>query len=240
LALPHSVFAVILQHRRINGKENIVRVDVLTVGMFQSNCFIVSCETTKEAIIIDAGDEGERIVDHVKREKLDVKMIVCTHGHIDHVAGLPEVRAAFDAPVLMHKDEIVLYEHVDRQAMLFGVPAPGTVNIERFVGHGDKIAFGNLAGEVIHTPGHSPGGISIAFPNEKPPAIFVGDVLFRGSIGRTDLMGASERQMAKTLKDIILDLPDDMVVYPGHGPETTIRIERKSNPFLLELDNWDM
>ena len=154
--------------------------------------------------------------------------------------GCPTVRRAISAPVVMHKDEIVLYEHVDRQAMLFGVPAPGTVKIEKFVAHGDKITFGNLTGEVIHTPGHSPGGISIAFTNEKPPAIFVGDVLFRGSIGRTDLMGASERQMAKTLKDIILELPDDMVVYPGHGPETTIGIERRSNPFLLDLDNWGM
>ena len=216
-----------------------MRVDVLTVGMFQSNCFIVSCEKTNEAIIIDAGDEGERIVDHVKRANLDVKMIVCTHGHIDHVAGLPAVRRAISAPVVMHKDEITLYEHVDRQAMLFGAPAPGTVKIEKFVAHGDKLMFGNLTGEVVHTPGHSPGGISIAFRNEKPPVIFVGDVLFRGSIGRTDLMGASERQMAKTLKDIILELPDDIVVYPGHGPETTIGNERRSNPFLLELDSWD-
>ncbi len=215
-----------------------MRVDVLTVGMFQSNCFIVSCEKTNEAIIIDAGDEGERIVDYVKRANLDVKMIVCTHGHIDHVAGLSAVRRAISAPVVMHKDEITLYEHVDRQAMLFGVSAPGTVKIDKFVAHGDKLTFGNLTGEVVHTPGHSPGGISIAFRNEKPPVIFVGDVLFRGSIGRTDLMGASERQMAKTLKDIILELPDDMVVYPGHGPETTIGIERRTNPFLLDIDNW--
>jgi glyoxylase-like metal-dependent hydrolase (beta-lactamase superfamily II) len=215
-----------------------MRVDVLTVGMFQSNCFIVSCENTNEAIIIDAGDEGERIVDHVKRANLDVKMIVCTHGHIDHVAGLPTVRRAISAPVVMHKDEITLYEHVDRQAMLFGVPAPGTVKIEKFVAHGDKLTFGNLTGEVVHTPGHSPGGISIAFRNERPPVIFVGDVLFQGSIGRTDLMGASERQMATTLKDIILELPDDMVVYPGHGPQTTIGIERRSNPFLLDIDSW--
>lgn len=222
----------------MNGKENIMRVEALTVGMFQSNCFIVSCETTREAIVIDAGDEGERIVDHVKRENLDVKAIVCTHGHIDHVAGLSAVKTALAAPVVMHKDELALYEHVDRQALLFGVPAPGRVDIDRFVAHGDKLAFGKLAGEIIHTPGHSPGGISIAFPAENPPVIFVGDVLFRGSIGRTDLVGASERQMAKTLKDIILDLPDEMVVYPGHGPETTIGLEKRTNPFLLDLDDW--
>ena len=216
-----------------------MRVDMLTVGMFQSNCYIVSCEKTKEAIIIDAGDEGERIVDHVKREKLDVKMIVCTHGHIDHVAALPAVREVLAASVVMHKDEIGLYQHVDQQAMLFGIPAPGTVKIERFVAHGDKLTFGSVTGEVVHTPGHSPGGISIAFRNEKPPVIFVGDVLFRGSIGRTDLMGASELQMVNTLKNIILDLPDDMVVYTGHGPETTIGVERRSNPFLLDFDRWD-
>jgi hydroxyacylglutathione hydrolase len=221
------------------GKEKIVRTDTLTVGMFQSNCYVVSCEQTKQAIVVDPGDEGNRIVTHVKREGLDVRMIVCTHGHIDHVAALPEVTAALKAPVVMHKDELPLYQHLDRQAALFGLATPGMVKIDRFVSNGDVITFGNLTGEIIHTPGHSPGGISIVFNHEKPPVIFVGDVLFRGSIGRTDLMGASERQMTKTLQNIILELPDEMVVYSGHGPETTIQIEKRSNPFLIDLEGWD-
>jgi glyoxylase-like metal-dependent hydrolase (beta-lactamase superfamily II) len=167
-------------------------------------------------------------------------MILCTHGHIDHVAALADVKAALKAPVVMHKDDLVLYKNVGQQAMLFGVSAPGTVDIDRVVSGGEKLEFGELSCEIVHTPGHSPGGISIVFKDEKPPAIFVGDVLFRGSIGRTDLMGASERQMFKTLKDIVLELPDDMVVYSGHGPETTIRIEKRSNPFLIDVEGWDL
>jgi glyoxylase-like metal-dependent hydrolase (beta-lactamase superfamily II) len=208
--------------------------------MFQSNCYIVSCEKTKQAIVIDPGDEGLRIGTHVRDAGLDVKMIVCTHGHIDHVGGLPELTAEIKAPVAMHKDEIVLYRNLDRQAMLFGLPTPGTVDIDRLVSGGEKLRFGELTYDVVHTPGHSPGGVSIVFKDERPPVIFVGDVLFRGSIGRTDLMGASERQMVKTLKEIILELPDDMVVYSGHGPETTIRVEKRSNPFLIDVEGWDL
>jgi hydroxyacylglutathione hydrolase len=217
-----------------------MRIDTLNVGMFQSNCFVVSCEDTREAIVIDPGDEGERIVAHVGLKKLDVKMIVCTHAHIDHVAALPVVASALGCPVLMHANDLVLYENLERQAMLFGLETPGRVKIDRLLADGEKLVFGRLTGEVIHTPGHSPGGISVVFRDQTPPAIFVGDVLFRGSIGRTDLMGASEKQMMKTLKEIILELPDEMVVYSGHGPETTIARERRSNPFLIDADGWDM
>jgi len=217
-----------------------MRVDTLTVGMFQSNCFVVSCEDTRAAIVIDPGDEGDRILAHVDQKKLDVKMVVCTHGHIDHVAALPVVAQALGCPVLMHSGDLPLYESIDRQAMLFGLETPGKVKIDRILAGGEKLTFGNLTGEVIHTPGHSPGGVCIAFAGVKPPVVFVGDVLFRGSIGRTDLMGASERQMMKTLKEIILELPDEMIVYSGHGPETTIARERRSNPFLIDADGWDM
>lgn len=214
-----------------------MRTEVLSVGMFQSNSYVVACEKTGQAVVIDAGDEGNRIAAHVKDAGLDVRLIVCTHGHIDHVAALPELVSALGAPVAMHKDEIVLYENVDRQAALFGLPAPGKVKIDRLLSDGDVVAFGEVTGRVVHTPGHSPGGICLVFENEKPPAAFVGDVLFQGSIGRTDLMGASQRQMIKTLKEIILALPDDTVVYSGHGPETTIREEKRSNPFLVHIDD---
>ena len=217
-----------------------MRIDMLTVGMFQSNCYVVSCEKTKQALVIDAGDEGNRIEAHVRKERLEVQMIVCTHGHIDHVAALAELKAALGVPVAMHRDEIVLYRNVDRQAMLFGLSTPGTVEVDRLLSGGEKITFGEITCEVVHTPGHSPGGISIVFKDEKPPVIFVGDVLFRGSIGRTDLAGASERQMVETLKEIIMGLPDDMVVYSGHGPETTIRTEKRSNPFLIDIDGWGL
>lgn len=211
-----------------------MRVDLLTVGMFASNSYVVSCEKTHEAIIIDAGDEGERIVDHVKTKKLDVKLLVLTHGHIDHVSAVPTVVEALQVPVAMHQDEIPLYERVDHQATLFGLQNPGTVPVERLLSDGEKIEFGELTARVLHSPGHSPGGILIAFDAPAPPRVFAGDVLFQGSIGRTDLMGASHPQMMQTLKNIVLSLPDDMVVYPGHGPDTTIGIERRGNPFLLE------
>jgi glyoxylase-like metal-dependent hydrolase (beta-lactamase superfamily II) len=238
LALPRVRATGILDNSTASRKENVMRVDTLTVGMFQSNCFVVSCERTKEAVIIDAGDEGDRIAEHVAREKLNVKLIVITHAHIDHVAGLPALAAAVRAPVAMHRSELSLYENVGRQAMLFGLEAPRTVKVDRFLDDGEKVAFGGVTGQVIHTPGHSPGGISVEFRDETPPAIFVGDVLFRGSIGRTDLMGASERQMASTLRNVILELPDDMKVYSGHGPETTIGEERRLNPFLIDVEGW--
>jgi hydroxyacylglutathione hydrolase len=233
-----GVTAGILRHLSIDGKEKIVRTDVLTVGMFQSNCFVVSCGKTRQAVVIDAGDEADRIAAHVRDEGLAVQMIVCTHGHIDHVAALPELASVLGAPVAMHEDELVLYENVDRQAALFGLPTPGKVKVQRLLSDGDVISFGEVTGKVVHAPGHSPGGICIAFENETPPVAFVGDVLFRGSIGRTDLMGASERQMIKTLKDVILRFPDDTIIYPGHGPETTIRVEKRSNPFLIDLEGW--
>ncbi|UCG50385.1 MAG: MBL fold metallo-hydrolase [Candidatus Latescibacterota bacterium] len=217
-----------------------MRVDTLTVGMFQSNCFVVSCGKTKKGLVIDAGDEGDRIVEHVEGLGLKIEMIIATHGHIDHVAALPDLASAFSVPIGMHENELPVYQNIRQQAALFGLEPPGIVEIGKFLSDGDTITVGELTGEVIHTPGHSPGGISISFAEENPPAIFAGDVLFRGSIGRTDLMGASSRQMFDTLKTVFLKLPDDVVVYSGHGPETTIGFERRTNPFLLEASQWGL
>ncbi len=211
-----------------------MRVDVLTVGMFQSNAYIVSCEKTKEAVLIDAGDEADRIVDHIESDGLELKMIIATHGHIDHVGALPEIAEALSVPVFMHRDELPVYRGIGRQAMLFGLQSPGILEIDNFLSHGDRIKVGELAGEVVHTPGHSPGGVTIVFGEEKPPRAFVGDVLFRGSIGRTDLMGADPRKMFDVLKNVFLKMPDGMIIYSGHGPETTIGFERRTNPFLVE------
>jgi glyoxylase-like metal-dependent hydrolase (beta-lactamase superfamily II) len=212
-----------------------MHIELITVGMFQSNCFVIDCEDTGEAIIIDAGDEGARILEYVNRRNLKVRAIVNTHAHIDHVAALPEVVSSLSAPVYMHRDEVVIYENLKQQADYFGLAAPEGVKIERFLEHGDKIEFGNWRGDVFHTPGHSPGGISIVFEKAEPSAVFVGDVLFRGSIGRTDLFGSDHTQMIDTLRDFILPLPDDMVVYPGHGQTTTIGLEKRTNPFLLQI-----
>lgn len=210
-----------------------MRVQMLTVGVFQSNCFVASCEETGEAIIVDAGDDAERILDHVR--DLDVKLIFNTHAHIDHVGALAAVKTALGVPVLMHENEMETYKRIPEQGAMFGLPAPGLVEIDRFVAGGDVVAFGNLRGRVVDTPGHSPGGVSLVFDDPSPPIAFVGDVLFRGSIGRTDLFGADHSVMMATLRDVIMKLPDDMIAYSGHGPETTIGLEKRTNPFLVGL-----
>jgi len=211
-----------------------MRVDMLTVGMFQSNAYVVSCEKTKEAILIDAGDEGERIIDHINSEGLQLQMIIATHGHIDHVGALAEIARACSVSARMHEDELPVYRSIGNQATMFGLQPPDILDIEEYLSDGDTIKFGELSAEVIHTPGHSPGGVTIVFGGENPPRAFVGDVLFRGSIGRTDLMGANPRQMFNVLKNVFLEMPDDMIIYSGHGPDTTIGFERRTNPFLLE------
>jgi hydroxyacylglutathione hydrolase len=202
-----------------------VHVDTLTVGIFQSNCFIASCEKTREAIIVDAGDDASVILSRVRDQNLDVKLIFNTHAHMDHVAALPEVKAALGVPVLMHKE----------QGAMFGVPVPDLVDIDRFVKAGDTVSFGAYTGRVVETPGHSPGEVCLIFDDLDPPVAFVGDVLFRGSIGRTDLPGADHVRMMQTLREVIMTLPDDTIAYCGHGPDTTIGIEKRSNPFLMGL-----
>lgn len=212
-----------------------MRIEMLTVGPFQSNCFVAACEETNEAIIVDACDEPDVIVGFVRENKLDVKLVVETHAHIDHVSALAGVVAALSVPVLMHKNEMPLYENLAAAAMMFGLAVPEQVTIDRFVKGGEAIAFGNLTGRLIDTPGHSPGGLTLMFDDVDPPRAFVGDVLFHGSIGRTDLPGADHGVMMSTLKNTIMNLPDSTVIYPGHGPQTTIGVEKATNPFLLPL-----
>jgi glyoxylase-like metal-dependent hydrolase (beta-lactamase superfamily II) len=212
-----------------------MRVETITVGMFMSNCYLLSCERTAEAIIIDAGDEGERIFSAVKERGLQVKVIVNTHAHIDHVSGLSAVAPALSVPVLMHKDDMPIYENLSAQASLFGLSAPAGVKIDRFLEDGDLVTFGDVSGKVIHTPGHSPGGIALLFSGEHPQKIFCGDTLFKGSIGRTDLQGGDYATMMRTLEEVFLPMPDDTIVYPGHGEATTIQAEKRWNPFLTQL-----
>ncbi len=212
-----------------------MNIEMLTVGPFQSNCFIASDPDTSDAIIIDAGDDADRILAFVNDNNLRVQMIVNTHAHIDHVSGLAPVVSALGVPVVMHKNEMPVYEALPQHAMMFGLPAPEATKIDRFIAGGDEVAFGNLKGRVIETPGHSPGGITLVFDDLSPPVAFVGDVLFQGSIGRTDLPGANHATMMSTLKNVIMELPDDMIVYSGHGPATTIGAEKATNPFLLSL-----
>lgn len=216
-----------------------IQIEMLTVGMFQSNCYIVSCSETGEGVVVDAGDEGEIILDAVDRLHVQVKAILETHAHIDHAGALEQVAPALGAPVCMHRDELPIYERIAQTAAMFGIPTPKRVNVDRLLEDGEEIRIGNLTAKVIHAPGHSPGSVCFHFPDESPPRIIVGDVLFHGSIGRTDLPGGSYGQIMETLVKVFLPLPDETIVYSGHGPETTIGEERRFNPFLAPLANPD-
>jgi glyoxylase-like metal-dependent hydrolase (beta-lactamase superfamily II) len=180
--------------------------------MFQSNCYIVSCSDTNEGVVIDAGDEGETILSAVDRSGVRITAILQTHAHLDHVGALDQVAPALAVPVCMHKDEVPVYERVEQQATMFGLGAPKRVPIDRMLEDGEKINIGNLTAKVVHAPGHSPGSVCFYFANETPPRIIVGDVLFKGSIGRTDLPGGDYGTIMNTLAEVFLPLSDDTIV----------------------------
>jgi glyoxylase-like metal-dependent hydrolase (beta-lactamase superfamily II) len=212
-----------------------IDIQMLSLGMFQSNCFIVSCGDTREGVVIDAGDEGEVILRTIDRLHINIKAILETHAHVDHVGALDEVKPALGVPVYMHKDELPMYGMISKQASMFGLKPPKTVSIDKTLEDGDEIQIGKLTAKVIHSPGHSPGSVCFYFANESPPRIIVGDVLFKGSIGRTDLPGGNYGTIMETLKNVFLPLPGETIVYSGHGPETTIAEEKRFNPFLAPL-----
>lgn len=212
-----------------------IEIETLTVGPFQSNCYIVSCSDTKAAVVVDAGNEAQRILSTVERLGVKVIAVINTHAHLDHVSALAEVSEALGVPVLMHALEMPIYEVISAQASMFGLPKPRTVPIDRFVEDGEEVIIGNVKGEYLLTPGHSPGSICIRFRDETPERLMAGDVLFQGSIGRTDLPGGDYDTIIHTLRTRFVPLPDDLIVYPGHGPETTIGEEKRTNPFLAPL-----
>jgi hydroxyacylglutathione hydrolase len=222
-----------------NPSERFVQITI-PVGMLQCNCSIVGDLATREALVIDPGDEVSRILELLGRHKLTVKAIVSTHAHIDHVGGLYKLRQYTGAPVLMHRDDVPLYQGMDVQAAFLGVPTPEIGEIDQLLTEGDLLQWGSLSAQVMHTPGHSPGSISLYVPQDAGkvatavrPQLFAGDTLFAGSIGRTDLWGGSMETILDSLRGKLLQLPDDTVVHPGHGPRTTIGEERQSNPFLI-------
>ena len=212
----------------------------IPVGLLQCNCSIIGDPITREALVLDPGDEIHRIMDLLGRHKLTVKAIVSTHAHIDHVGGLKKLHDYTGAPVLMHREDVPLYQALDVQAAFLGVEPPPLVGIDQFLCEGDKLQWGHLQAQVIHTPGHSPGSSCLFVPASAgeiiitAPQLFAGDTLFAGSIGRTDLWGGSMKKMMDSLVNKVLALPDETVVYPGHGSRTTIGDERQSNPFLVE------
>ena len=208
--------------------------EIIPVGMLACNCAIVGDESTGEALIIDPGDEIDRILEILKRHNLRATQIIATHAHIDHVGGIDKLRRTCGAPVLLHEDDHVLYQNLSTQAAWLGVEPPGVAEIDQFVREGQTIRCGELAFEVLHTPGHSPGSISLHRKGGEGQ-IFSGDTLFEGSIGRTDLWGGSMEEILRSIKERLLVFDDATRVFPGHGAATTIGHEREMNPFLKDL-----
>jgi len=216
--------------------------EVVPVGLLQCNCSILGDRSTGEAIVVDPGDEVDRILGVIARHKLKLRAIVSTHTHIDHVGGLALLHRATGAPVLIHDADLGLYRSLDVQAQWLGIPTPETLPIRDFVKEGDVLSWGGFLARVLHTPGHTPGSISLVVesssrtPDEARAAqerrLIAGDTLFQGSIGRTDLPGGSFPQIIRSIQEKLLTLPDEIVVYPGHGETTTIGFEREQNPFL--------
>jgi glyoxylase-like metal-dependent hydrolase (beta-lactamase superfamily II) len=204
--------------------------EILPVGPLQCNCSLIGDETTREAIVIDPGDNVDQILALIKKHNLQLKQIVITHAHIDHVGGAMKLRTATGASILLNQNDYALLKMLDVQAAWIGLPAPGKVEIDQSLGQSDTVKAGSLSAEVLHTPGHTEGSICLYFPVEKK--LIAGDTLFAGSIGRTDLPGGSYEKILHSLHDRVLALPDETLVVPGHGPLTTIGEERESNPFL--------
>jgi hydroxyacylglutathione hydrolase len=204
--------------------------EILPVGPLQCNCSIIGDETTRQAMVIDPGDDIADILAVISKHNLQVKQIVITHAHIDHVGGAMKLRAATGAPILLNQNDTALLKMLDVQAAWIGMAAPGKVEIDQSIGESDKVQAGPLVAQVLHTPGHTEGSICLYFPTEKK--LIAGDTLFAGSIGRTDLPGGSFDKIIRSLHEKVLALPDETVVVPGHGPLTSIGEERKSNPFL--------
>jgi len=199
----------------------------LVVGPFASNCYIVGSESTKEGMIIDPGDEAKEILKNVKDLNLDIKIIVLTHAHIDHVGAVKEVKDATGAEVAVHSDDANLLQD-QSFGRVFGLSYPTPPPPDRLLKGGDSIDIGDLHFSVLHTPGHSRGGICLLGHG----AVFSGDTLFNYGIGRTDFPGCSYDQLMNSIHTKLMVLPDDTIVYPGHGPDTTIGAERHGNPFL--------
>ncbi len=204
--------------------------EIFPVGPLQCNCSVIGDETTREAMVIDPGDDIETVLALVHKHNLQVKQIVVTHAHIDHVGGAMKLRAATGAPILLNENDYALLKMLDVQASWLGMKDPGKVEIDQSLGQADTVKAGSLQAEVLHTPGHTEGSICLYFPLEKK--LIAGDTLFAGSIGRTDLPGGSFEKILRSIQEKVLALPDDTVVIPGHGSLTTIGEERESNPFL--------
>jgi glyoxylase-like metal-dependent hydrolase (beta-lactamase superfamily II) len=200
----------------------------IMAGPLGVNCYLIGCEKTKAGAVIDPGDDAPIILNVIKQNKLDIKYILLTHGHVDHLAHLTRVKDELNAQFLMHQEDVFLLKGLFAQALMFGLPNPGTPKPDRFISDGEEIALGELRIKVLHTPGHSPGSITFHVEDK----LFVGDLIFAGSIGRTDLPKGDFQTLIRSVETKIFTLPEETIIYPGHGPETTVGQEKATNPFF--------
>lgn len=204
--------------------------EILPVGMLHCNCSIFGDEQSREALVVDPGDEIDEILSIIRRHRLTVKAIVITHAHIDHIGGAQKLKQATGAPVWLNANDRELQKMMDVQASWLGMAAPAPVEIDVAAKDGDRLVVGGAEFHVLHTPGHTQGSISLWIPSEGK--LVAGDTLFRDSIGRTDLPGGDGRQILRSIHDKLLTLPEETVVIPGHGDTTTIGREKQFNYFL--------
>jgi hydroxyacylglutathione hydrolase len=213
---------------------------------FFKNGFVIGCEETREGIVVDPGDEVDLLLDEVTRHGLTITMILLTHAHLDHITGVGRAKQVLGVPVWLHADDNFLYEQVVQQGQMFGLRVQPQPPVDHFYEGEGPLRFGRYTVRVRHTPGHCPGGVCLAVSRlrgvgssagqgreEDPPVLFVGDTLFAGSIGRTDLPGGDLPTLLRSIREVLFSYPDDTVVWSGHGEQTTIGREKRRNPFLV-------
>jgi len=202
---------------------------------FYKNGYVLACDDTREAVIIDPGDEVDELLQVVSDARLDVRHILLTHGHVDHVSGVAKAKAATGGSVVLHRDDLFLYDGALQQASFFGLDIEAPPPVDRYYAVPEAIAFGRCEAQVLHTPGHTPGGVCLLVGpvGQRAKKLFAGDTLFAGSIGRTDLVGGHHDTLIDSIRRVLFALDDDVEVYSGHGPITSIGLERMTNPFLL-------
>lgn len=199
----------------------------VVVGPLQVNCYLLACPLSRAALVIDPGDEGERILAVARDNDWQISKIINTHGHFDHVGGNHTLVAATGAPLLLHAADLPLLERAQAHARGYGLETEASPSPDQFLADGDEVECGSLRCRVLHIPGHSPGGIALHCGGH----LFVGDVLFAGSVGRTDLPGGNHRQLIEGIRGKLWPLPGETIVHPGHGPDTTIAREMRGNPY---------
>jgi glyoxylase-like metal-dependent hydrolase (beta-lactamase superfamily II) len=209
-------------------------LETRAVPPFFKNGYVIGCEDTREAVLVDPGDEVDELLGAAAGHRLDVRYVLLTHAHLDHITGVGRAKQALGVPVGLHKDDEFLYRGVVQQGLAFGIRVDPQPPVDFFYDGEGPWRFGKYGAWVYHTPGHCPGGVCLAVgkEGEAERSLFVGDTLFAGSIGRTDLPGGDTATLLRSIRQVLFSFPDDTPVYSGHGEPTTIGRERRTNPFL--------